>query len=73
MEFPRQEYWSELPCPPPGDLHTQGLELHLSCLLHWRAGSLPLAPPGKPLALNANAASWEILSSKQTGMVSSPK
>ena len=20
MEFPRQEYWSGLPCPPPGDL-----------------------------------------------------
>ena len=20
MNFPRQEYWSELPCPPPGDL-----------------------------------------------------
>ena len=20
MEFSRQEYWSELPCPPPGDL-----------------------------------------------------
>ena len=21
---------------------------HLSCLLHWQAGSLPLVPPGKP-------------------------
>ena len=21
---------------------------HVSCLLHWQAGSLPLAPPGKP-------------------------
>ena len=21
---------------------------HLSCLLHWSVGSLPLAPPGKP-------------------------
>ena len=20
MEFSRQEYWNELPCPPPGDL-----------------------------------------------------
>ena len=53
MEFPRQEYWSELPCPPPGHLPTQGSELHLLCLLHWQAGSLPLAPPGKPLVLNA--------------------
>ena len=28
---------------------TQGLNLHLLCLPHWRAGSLPLVPPGKPL------------------------
>ena len=27
---------------------TQGLNLHLLCLLCWRVGSLPLAPPGKP-------------------------
>ena len=27
---------------------TQGLNLHPLCLLHWQAGSLPLAPPGKP-------------------------
>ena len=23
-------------------------QTHLSCLLHWQAGSLPLVPPGKP-------------------------
>ena len=27
---------------------TQGSNLSLLCLLHWQAGSLPLAPPGKP-------------------------
>ena len=27
---------------------TQGSNLHLLCLLHWQAGSLPRAPPGKP-------------------------
>ena len=27
---------------------TQGSNLCLLCLLHWQAGSLPLAPPGKP-------------------------
>ena len=27
---------------------TQGSNLGLLCLLHWQAGSLPLAPPGKP-------------------------
>ena len=25
-EFPRQEYWSGLPCPPPGDLPDPGIE-----------------------------------------------
>ena len=55
MDFSRQEYWSGLPCPPPGDLpdpgikpRTQGSNPGLLCLLHWQAGSLPLAPPGKP-------------------------
>ena len=26
MEFSRQEYWSGLPCPPPGDLPDAGIE-----------------------------------------------
>ena len=26
MGFPRQEYWSELLCPPPGDLPNPGIE-----------------------------------------------
>ena len=29
---------------------TQGLNLHLLQLLYWHEGSLPLAPPGKPLS-----------------------
>ena len=49
--FSRPEYWSGLPCCPPGDLPNPGIELTslMSCAL--AAGSLPLAPPGKPLAL----------------------
>ena len=27
MGFSRQEYWSELPCTPPGDLPDPGIEL----------------------------------------------
>ena len=27
MGFSRQEYWSGLPCPPPGDLPDPGIEL----------------------------------------------
>ena len=33
MGFPRQEYWSELPFPSPGDLPEPGNE---TCLLHCR-------------------------------------
>ena len=39
MGFSRQEYWSRLPCPPPGDLPHQGWNLHLLharwILYHW--------------------------------------
>ena len=35
-----------------GIFPTQGSNPCLLCLLHWQAGSLPLAPPGKP--------SWEV-------------
>ena len=30
--FPRQEYWSGLPCPPPGDLPDPGIERRSSAL-----------------------------------------
>ena len=32
-----------------GIFPTQGLNPHLLRLLHWQVGSLPLAPPGKPV------------------------
>ena len=41
MGFPRQEYWSRLPLPSPGDL--PGVKSALLCHLHWQADSLPLA------------------------------
>ena len=49
MGFSRHEHWSGLPCPPPGDLPDPGFEPASLCLLHWWVGSLPLAPPGKPM------------------------
>ena len=36
-----------------GIFPTQGLNRCLLSLLHWQAGSLPLAPPGKPLSVTA--------------------
>ena len=43
--FSRQEYWSELACPPPGDLPNPGIE-HRSPAL--QAYCLPAELPGKP-------------------------
>ena len=43
-----KEYWSGLPCPPPGIFLTQGLNPCLSGLLHWQLSSFPLVLPGKP-------------------------
>ena len=40
--FYRQEYWSGLPFPPPGDLPDPESEPQLLCLLHWQVDSLPL-------------------------------
>ena len=34
---------------------TRGLNLSLLCLLYWQAGSLALAPPGKPLLIRYEA------------------
>ena len=40
---------------------TQGVNLHLLCLLHWQADSLPLAPPGKPSVLQTQGNNFCIL------------
>ena len=45
MGFSRQEHWSELPCPPPGDLPNPGIVPRSPAL---QADSLPSEPPGKP-------------------------
>ena len=46
MEFSRQEYWSGLPFPSPGDLPDPGIEPGSPAL---QADSLPSEPPGKPI------------------------
>ena len=43
-EFSRQEYWSGLPFPSPGDLPEPGIEARSPAL---QADSLPSEPPGK--------------------------
>ena len=54
MAFSRQEYRSGLPFPSPGD------NTHLLCHLPWQAGSLPLAPPGKPIKGNRTAELFQV-------------
>ena len=44
MGFSRQEYWSALPCPPPGDLPDPGIEPVSLMSPMLAGGSLPLAP-----------------------------
>ena len=51
VEFSRQEYWSRLPCPPPGDLPNTGTEPGSSAL---QADSLPSELPGKPTKFVVN-------------------
>ena len=48
MEFSRQEYWSELPCPPLGDFSDPGIEFMSLASPALASGSLPLAPLGSP-------------------------
>ena len=48
MGFSRQEYWSEFPCPPPGDLPDPGVEPRSPPL---QMDSLTTEPPGKPFDL----------------------
>ena len=45
LGFSRQEYWSGLPCPPPGDLLNPGIKPMSPTL---QADSSPSEPPGKP-------------------------
>ena len=47
MGFSRQEYWSVLPCPPPGDLPDPGIE-PASMSPALRVDSYPLSHLGSP-------------------------
>ena len=49
MGFSRQEYWSGLPVPSPGDLPDPGIEPRSPAL---QADALNSEPPGKPTQRN---------------------
>ena len=65
MGFPRQEYWSGLPLPSPGDLPDPGINPTSIVSPALQADSLPLALPGKCLSL-----SWVLWMPWRPGLVS---
>ena len=48
LGFSRQECWSELPCPSPGDLPDPGIKLVSPVAPALQADSLPLSHWGSP-------------------------
>ena len=52
MAFSRQEYWSGLPFPSPGDLLDQRIEPWSPAL---QADALPSEPPGEPWSVGIEA------------------
>ena len=69
MEFSRQEYWSGLPFPFPGDLPDPGIKPGSPVL--W-ADALPSEPPGNPRDgvgwdVNLSVVFQEVIESKDTG------
>ena len=71
--FSRQEYWSGLPCPPPGDLPNSGIKTRCP-----QADALLSEPPGKPKNTGVGSLSllqrifptqeldWDLLHCRQT-------
>ena len=59
MGFSRQEYWSGVPSPSPGDLPDPGVEPLSPASPAPQADSLPSEPPGKPM--NTGAGSLSLL------------
>ena len=55
MGFSRQECWSGLPFPSPGDLPDPGVKSRSPAL---QADALPSEPSGKPHRLVSNPSSW---------------
>ena len=48
MDFSRQEYWSGLPFPPPGDLPNLGIESASLASSALAGGFFTIEPSGKP-------------------------
>ena len=51
LEFSRQEYWSGLPFPSPGDLPNPGFEFVSPASPELASGFFTTEPPGKPFSV----------------------
>ena len=51
MEFSKQERWSGLPFPPPGDASNQGIEPMSPVAPELTGGFFTTEPPGKSLKI----------------------
>ena len=61
MEFSKQEYWSGLPCPPPGNLPNPGFKTVSPMTPALQEDSLPLSHLGSPqvtLVAVLNSLTW---------------
>ena len=58
MGFSRQEYWSGLPFPPSGVLHSSGIKPSSSAAPALTGGFFTTEPPGKPRKSVGNMISW---------------
>ena len=61
MGFPRQEYWSGLPFPSPGDLPDPGIKPRSPALA---GGFFTTEPPGKPIRSQEIANEYMVIFNK---------
>ena len=66
MGFPKQEYWSGLLFPSPGDLPDPGIEPMSPA---WKADSLPLSPLGSLLHVSVLLEAWMDSPQKGEGQI----
>ena len=62
MGFSRQEYWSGLPFPSPGDLPDPGIKPKSPA---FQADALTSEPPGKPHTIWGNKKTYKLEKKKQ--------
>ena len=80
MGFSRQEHWSELPFPPPGDLPNPGIEPESPVFPALQADGLPLShqgglckwKTGVKTVLTRPGMVWQALPSSGSGGMSAP-